>query len=146
MPQRFDHAFESSYFKEELEQHGHGLGQLPGWIFQGMVICIDNEKTFSSLEQAPSPAFCLKYRQASNTAKFAGAETTTDMTNKDITHVLVGQDRSGIKALRKQLSTYVDIRSYSLGYLLTGDSQGGNYYLVLLLSIGLNAAGKRRLY
>ena len=113
MPQKFDHALESSYFEEELEQHGHGLGELAGWMFRGLVICIDNEMTFSSMEQAPSPTFSLRYRQASNTANFAGAETTTDITNRDITHVLVGEDRSGTKALRKQLSTYVDIRNSS---------------------------------
>ena len=109
MPQNLDHAFESNQFKEELEQHGHSFGELPGWMFQGLVICIDNKKIFSSMEQAPSPAFSLRYRQACNTASFAGAETTTDITNRHITHVLVGENRDGIRALRKQLSTYIDI-------------------------------------
>jgi len=99
MPRKYDHTFNAVKFKEELEQHGHGLGgDLPGWMFEGVHIYpnTDDDATIGS---------GLRLKQACNTARFAGAKIANRVSDKDITHVVVENDRSRTKELRATFAT-----------------------------------------
>lgn len=110
MPDKFEHHFNSTEFKEELEEHGHSLGDLPGWMFEGLIIYADDNSMPTSNGTGPGSRLrqdavsSLKSSMALNTARFASAEVTNDINNEDITHVLVGGDRESTKKLREHFS------------------------------------------
>ena len=101
MPTKSEHSFSSEGLKEELEEHGKNLGQLPGWMFEGLLLYIDRQLANDTALTDKNLDFRTK--QVCDTARFAGAHLTNDL--KDgITHVLFGQDRSTIRALRQRVS------------------------------------------
>ena len=105
MPTTFDPGFDSAKFRAELGEHEHELGNLPGWIFEGLLIYIDDQdisgKTYLLQKD---PGFRLK--QACNTARFAGGRITYDLQDGGVTHILVGSDRSRIRALREKIAKF----------------------------------------
>ncbi|MCJ1396834.1 DNA ligase (ATP) [Xylographa trunciseda] len=111
MPQKFDHHFSMHKFTEKLEQHGHGMGELPGRMFEGFLIFpVESPSPYSNgtsdAEDPGNPTMAdLRYEQACNTASFAGAGLAADVTDLKITHVLLGDDRGHLRALRKEFST-----------------------------------------
>ncbi|MCJ1388191.1 DNA ligase (ATP) [Xylographa bjoerkii] len=111
MPRKFEHHFNVHDFKEELEQHGHSLGDLPGRMFEGFLIFANGLHSgqgngTSETEDPGIPTMAdLRYKQACNTARFAGAAIATDIADTSITHVLIGEDRGNLRALRKNFST-----------------------------------------
>ena len=110
MPRKFENHFEPSAFMKELEEHGNDLGDLSGWMFKSLVLYIGrgyqikpNGVTGGSLRESLSPED-LEFTLACNTARFAGAQVVTDLANERITHVIVGEDKSGLKPIRETLS------------------------------------------
>ena len=101
MPTKFEHSFSAEDLKEELEEHGNDLGRLPGWIFAGLLLYTDRQLASDTALMDKNLVFRTK--QACDTARFAGAHLTNDL-KEGITHVLVGHDRSTIKALRQRVS------------------------------------------
>ncbi|MCJ1479411.1 DNA ligase (ATP) [Lambiella insularis] len=107
MPNTFEHRFDADRFREELERHGDDLGDLPGWMFEGCTIFVAEPKidtlnsNSSDLDAAPPPADIMRIKVAYYTARFAGAETTNDIENPNVTHVLVGEDRGQVQKLRE---------------------------------------------
>lgn len=100
-PAKFEHSFSAKEFKSELEQHGHDLGELPGWMFEGLLLYTDGQlANDASLTDEKSD---FRMKQACDTARFAGARLTNDL-KEGITHVLVGEDRSTTRALRQKTS------------------------------------------
>lgn len=117
LPRKFEHdhehEFNAAEFKKELEEHGHLLGDLPGWMFEGFFIYADKvSEALSNGAETNSvpgqdPAFSispLRLSLALNTARFANGELTEDMDNEEITHVLVNGDRERTKKLREHFS------------------------------------------
>ena len=117
MPLKLDQTFSASEFKAELGLHGNELGELPGWMFEGLLLYaseVDHPQTNSASDvsqQKIITAFGLRMKQACNTARFAGAQMTKDLADKGITHVLIGEDRAEIRALREKLSQYLSCSS-----------------------------------
>ena len=112
MPEKFEHPFSGTEFREELEQHGNNLTVLPGWTFESCIIYSNQPKTTSlngESDHRPQDATDvseLQLRQACITARFGGAEVVHDVDYEGVTHVLVGNDRSRIQELREKLSLY----------------------------------------
>lgn len=101
MPAKFEGNFSAKDFKRELEGHGNGLGELPGWMFEGLLFYTDRQLTndISSGEREAD----FRMKQACNIAKFAGARLTNEL-QEGVTHVLVGEDRSTMRTLRQNTS------------------------------------------
>ena len=98
---KLEHGFSAEEFKEELEEHGNDLGQLPGWMFAGLLLYTDHQ--LASDDAIMDKNLDFRMKQACDFARFAGAHLTNDL--KDgITHVLVRHDRSIIKVLRQRVS------------------------------------------
>ena len=103
MPATSEHSFRAKDFKIELEEHGNDLGELPGWMFEGLLFYTDRQLTNDNPLTDEDPDFRMK--QACDTAKFAGARLTNEL-QEGVTHVLVGEDRSTTRTLRQKLSLY----------------------------------------
>ena len=110
MPPNFETHVEPSIFLHELEEHENDLGELPGWLFKGLVLYIEAGYGFKangviegSGQKSAQPEE-LELLLAGNISRFAGAEVTADLSDERITHVVVGQDRSQLKPIRETLS------------------------------------------
>lgn len=104
MSVKFEHSFTASQFRSELEQHDHDLGVLPAWTFEGLLIYPDLQQSEEAkLSTQNKPDF--RMQQACNTARFAGARITNSL-GEGVTHILVGEDRSRLRALRQQISRF----------------------------------------
>ena len=101
MPAKYEHSFCAQDFKGELEEHGNVLGELPGWMFEGLLLYTDRQLANPASVTDKDPN--LRMKQACDTARFAGARLTDDL-QEGVTHVLVGQDRSSTTALRQKTS------------------------------------------
>lgn len=101
MPAKFEHSFSAKEFKNELEEHGTDLGELPGWMFEGLLLYTDRQLANDASLTDKDPDSRMK--QACDTARFAGARLTNDL-KEGITHVLVGEDRGTTRALRHKTS------------------------------------------
>lgn len=123
MPAKVEHSFSAKNFKSELEKHGNNLGELPGWMFEGLLLYTNgllvNDASFTDKD----PEFRIK--QACDTARFAGACITNDL-KEGVTHVLVGDDRSTIRALRQRTSEYCSRSQVSLRCASTDNDSGFN--------------------
>ncbi len=99
-----EHTFDTSEFRSELGTHDHELGQLPGWIFEGVLIYAgwQDQDAETPLTQKNLD---FRMKQACNTARFAGARGTNEL-EQGVTHVLVGEDRGRIRALREKISVF----------------------------------------
>ena len=113
MPYKFEHTFSPSEFRTELAEHDHDLGNLPGLMFEGLLLYVDHQTSNKSNGATPviQPKVLgeseFRTKQAVEIARFAGAEITTDLADDDITHVLVGNERNQAKMLREKLSMHV---------------------------------------
>lgn len=113
---KLEGAFNIHHFREQLEEHHHELGELPGWMFEGVLIYADlpehnkqieemMEEILAQDQDGRTVSASLRMRQACNTARFAGASFTEDLEDASITHVLVNDERARVKILRKAFST-----------------------------------------
>lgn len=98
-------------FRSELREHDHDLGQLPGWMFEGLLLLVvhsdqaelHNHSTSNS--QSSSKSHDLQMKRACNLARFAGADLTADMNDDEVTHVIVGAE-ANTRAVRQKMSRY----------------------------------------
>lgn len=103
MPAKFEYSFSAKDFKIELQEHGKDLRELPGWMFEGLLLYSDRQLfNDASLTDKDSD---FRIKQACDTARFAGANFTNDL-REGITHVLVGADGSTTRALRQRTSEF----------------------------------------
>ncbi len=113
MPYKYEHTFSPNKFRAELSERDHDLGELPGWMFGGLLLCVDEQNTIQSngassvVQPNALEKSGFRMKQAVNAARFAGAEFTTDLANDKITHVLVENDKCRVKILREMFSTHV---------------------------------------
>ena len=114
MPNNFDRVFDeeedfdAAKFKAELKEHDQGLGDLQGWMFEGVVIYADRDGASVNGEGLiqSSPADIM-IKQTCDYARFAGASFAHDLNeNQGVTYILVGSDKERIKHLRRQISTF----------------------------------------
>jgi DNA ligase-4 len=101
MPTKYEHSFTASQFRSELEEHDYDLGTLPAWTFEGLLIYADFQSTEGEMLVTQKDSD-FKMEQACNIARFAGARITHDL-KEGITHVLLGEDKSRVRALRQQI-------------------------------------------
>ena len=106
MPSEFERRFKSSNFKSELLENDGDLGELHGWMFEGLIIYVDVDSAkddgFQASRQSRED---LRVAQACILARFAGAHLADEL-RPGVTHILVGQDRSRTQALRVQTSSF----------------------------------------
>lgn len=109
---KLEHSFDVHEFRDQLEEHDHGLGEVPGWMFEGTLIYADfTGKDEANGDMPPESGHGqgntaqFRMRQACNTARFAGASITEDFEDTNITHILVNDDRTRAKVLRTAIST-----------------------------------------
>ena len=105
-------AIDVDDFRDQLGQHDHDFGALPGWMFEGTFLYADflevNDENRERLpgerhdEFAPSQ---IRMKQACNIARFAGARFTEDFEDENLTHLLVCDDRGRAQDIRKAIST-----------------------------------------
>lgn len=109
MPDKYDHAFSAKRFRKELEEHNHDLGELPGWMFEDLLIFFDRPNSTTNGDTRNdgivSPA-ALWMKKASDVVRFAGARVTDDIGEDGITHVVIGEEKSNLKSLRREISGY----------------------------------------
>jgi hypothetical protein len=111
MPNKSKSESSNKDFRAELRGRDHDLGQLPGWMFEGLLLVVASSEHSGSnnhSSSAPQPlSKSLKYRmqRASNIARFAGANVTADLNDEEATHVVVGEEVN-IRAIREKISRY----------------------------------------
>jgi DNA ligase-4 len=92
-------AFKSNDFLSELEDHGKGLGELPGSMFRRCVVRFVSEQ--NSDESGPNVDLLI----AKSQLLFAGGKIVETDEAEDITHyVVVGEGPALIRSLRKKMS------------------------------------------
>lgn len=101
MPANVENSLSAEDFKSELEERGNVLGELPGWMFEGLLL-FTNRKPANDVSVPTKDQDC-RMQQACDTARFAGARLTNDL-KEGITHALVGKDRSTTRTLRMKIS------------------------------------------
>lgn len=101
MPARIEQVFCDKDFKAELEEHGNELGELPGCMFEGLILYTDRQLGNDLSLTVKDSNFRMK--QACDTARFAGARLTNDL-KEGITHVLAGEDKSATRVTRQKTS------------------------------------------
>jgi len=91
---------QSANVREKLREE---LGQLPGYIFQGLKIYM--EVAAESLLDMTSGQ--LRTKLASNLLRFGGGEIVTDLKDESVTHMVVGvgKERGDGKSFRQLVST-----------------------------------------
>jgi DNA ligase-4 len=109
MPEFTENSLESSVIFTQLEERGLDLEQLPGVMFRRSVVYIDR----SPGEDDMNLAF------ARQIVVFAGGRVLDDISDSDITQIVVGQDRSRLKQLRQTISKSVDYTQANGLQLLT---------------------------
>lgn len=97
-PKNYD--FSPSNFLKQLEEHGHGLGELPGSLFARCVA-----RFVPADENASDPEADLDFVIARNRFIFAGGVETTDDDDDEITHFVI-RDKSAdmMRKLRGELA------------------------------------------
>ena len=104
MPAKYEHKFDISNFREEVVEHAHGLHELPGWMFGGLLLYSDCPRMDGATRHTED-AVSLRMKQAHNTARFAGAQFTDQLT-EEVTHILIDGDGSTVRELRAIISTF----------------------------------------
>ena len=121
MPNKVEHDFEPSAFRSELEDRGHNLSDLWGFMFEGRLIYVDHSDTNDQtrLDQRDTD---FRMKQACNTARFAGAQLTNEL-KEGVTHILAGNNQDHSATLRRTVSRYASgEKSYMvMGYLISID-------------------------
>ena len=111
MPSKSDSTSTTMNFRSELQEHDHDLGQLPGWMFEGLLLFVilpDYTEFHNHSLSKPQPNFKtleLRMSRACNIARFAGADLTADLNDDNVTHVIVGEG-ANTRAVRQKISRY----------------------------------------
>lgn len=106
MPSKLEGDCTGSSFKSKLLEDDEELRNLPGWMFEGLMIYIDSSSAkVHGTQTTPEGSDDLRMIQACNLARFAGARLLEEL-QPGVTHVLVGTDRKRHKALRQQVGGF----------------------------------------
>lgn len=111
MPSKSDSRSTAMDFRSELQEHDHDLGQMPGWMFEGLVLLVvqpdhvEFHKQSSPRSQPMAKKLELRMKRACNIARFAGADLTADLNDENVTHFVVGED-TNTRAVRQKISGY----------------------------------------
>lgn len=107
MPNKFETIFNLDEFRKQLDEEQHDLGELRGWMYWGMLLYVDPlaEDFRPTLKKQSFKTMGLRMKLASSTARFAGAQITSDLNDKDITHIVVGDNRDRPRKLRQEISS-----------------------------------------
>ena len=122
MPNKLGSSFGMDELRTRLDQRHNGLGELPGWMFWGLLLYIDplaNDVELLGHQKTSITAVSLRMKLASTTAQFGGARITSDLKDREITHVVVGDDRDRLRELRKEISLWVSMALWLFGLELT---------------------------
>ncbi|KAL9030387.1 MAG: hypothetical protein Q9196_001495 [Gyalolechia fulgens] len=88
--------------RSQLKEHDHGFGDLPGWLFEGLVIYFGKgQESFSDTqkeEQRP------EMEEAHRLARFAGARVADGIEDDSTTHVVIGKDVGRLGSIRQRFS------------------------------------------
>ena len=104
MPSILESNFSVEELRIQLDEKHQDLGELPGWMFWRMLLYFDPlAEHFRRPRQ--DQATQLRMKLASNMARFAGARTTSELNDHDITHIVVGYDRVRWQELRREISS-----------------------------------------
>lgn len=107
--QEINHELLLAQFKE----HNPDLAETPGWMFNGLVVFFDKEKTSKLLEGDDKPeeesGYDLDTKLAGHIVHFAGGGLAGDLDDPTITHVvvLVGSDENRLREIRGRNSLSV---------------------------------------
>ena len=104
MPSKFESNFSVEELRIQLDEKHQDLGELPGWMFWCMLLYVDLLAEHS-LSPRQDQGELLRMKLASNVARFAGARTTNDLNDQNITHIVVGYDRVRWRELRREVSS-----------------------------------------
>jgi DNA ligase-4 len=101
---------EKSTFVEQLHDHGVDIEELPGFMFQGVMLYVDNP-TAQGLDQVNGNSNAnveadanLPLRLASQMVMFAGGRVAQSIDDPSITHVVVGSDAWRAKTIRHHVA------------------------------------------
>jgi DNA ligase-4 len=97
--------------KKRLLSHDQDMESLSGWMFKGFTFYFDDfhqEQANGTASDAVESSFVpnLRTKQASITARFAGASISDSLKDKNITHVIAGTS-TDLKVIREILKWYV---------------------------------------
>lgn len=114
MPTKLEPGSTTIDFKTELREHDHDLGQLPGWMFEGLLLLvIDSDHPGLKHNSSPNsqiiPKILVtnsKMKRACNIAQFAGADITADLADEQVTHIVVAEEDVNTRVLRERISRY----------------------------------------
>jgi len=109
MPLKFNSRLDALRLRAELEAHNYDFGLPTCWIFQGLSIYVDRSQRASTdilngEAAGPVTVLDLRLQMASNTAGFAAARLVEDLKDENITHVVVGDNRSRLRSIRETIS------------------------------------------
>lgn len=109
MPSKSDSRSTIVNFRSELQEHDHDLGQLPGWMFEGLLLLVirpDHVEFRNDSSQPISKMLDLRIKRACNIARFAGADLTVDVDDSNVTHVVIVGKDTNTRAVRQKISGY----------------------------------------
>jgi len=108
MPSEVDKTFDASKLLTQFHDHGVDFGDYPGWMFRRSVIYFDKPTN-----EPEGPSSNLDVDLLIQTVEFAGGRIVDDVEDREVTHIVVGEDRSRLKELRGIISRFVSHRWYS---------------------------------
>lgn len=109
MPNKSEPKCSTVNFRSELQEHDHDLGQLPGWMFEGLLLLVirpDHAEFYNASSQPIPRALELRIDRACNIARFAGANLTADLNDENVTHVVITGEGVNTRAVRRKISGY----------------------------------------
>lgn len=105
MPNTIEANFSSEELKRQLDEQHYDLGELPGWMFWGMIMYMHPPAEDLQCPQQEQDVI-LRVKLASNAARFAGANITNDLDSTEITHIVLGANNSDrLRELRREVSS-----------------------------------------
>lgn len=117
MPARFDDKLDAGEkFMEELHERGHGFEDIVGWLFRGCVAWIDGgvkiklEDDMDLDANEIVPEMQLDLLLALNAFRFAGGSVTNNLSDEDITHIVISSSKDTkerVREIRRQMARYV---------------------------------------
>jgi DNA ligase-4 len=102
MPTEVDMDFDSTNLLTQFRDHGVDFSDYPGWMFRRAVIYFDNQPQHGD-------NLDLEVHLLIQIVEFAGGRIVDDVEDRDVTHILVGEDRSRLKELRAIISRCVNV-------------------------------------
>lgn len=110
MPSNTEDVFDVSDFLNQSEDHDLDLHELPGWMFRGLTIYLDKlspaDRPSQNGDGGPVRSFTsdMELDLAGQVVRLAGGTVQEDLDDSNITHIVVGDDRSKVRRIRQTLS------------------------------------------